>query len=99
MSWESEHARDPGWPAASRPAPGLAPLLTGFVVGLVAMTATPFVYYWLFAPAYAALVGAAVAVVSIKFTRLRPVAEGVFAAVLFGVIFVLVAFAGLSALA
>ncbi len=95
MSWETEHARDPGVPLASHP-PRLAPLLIGLVLGLAAMTATPFVYYWLFAPVYAIFVGALIALVSIKFKRLLPVAEGVFAAALFGVIFVAVAFAGLS---
>ncbi|TDO17510.1 hypothetical protein EV580_0683 [Mycobacterium sp. BK086] len=85
MSWE---------PAAPR----LAPLVIGLLLGLFAMAATPLVYYWLFAPAYAAVLGGVVVLLSVRFRRLVPVAEGMFAAALFGVVFVAVAYAGLSTL-
>jgi hypothetical protein len=96
MSWESEHSWDPGVPLASS-APPLVPLLAGFVLGLVAMTATPFVYYWLFMPLFPLVLGGVLTVLGIAFTPLRHVAEGLFAATLFGGVFVLIAFAGLAA--
>ncbi|SBS79173.1 membrane hypothetical protein [uncultured Mycobacterium sp.] len=96
MSWESEYARDPGWPPASPPPP-LAPLLAGFVLGLVVMTATPFVYYWMVMPLLPLVLAGVFALLSIALTPLRHVAEGLFAATLFGVVFVLIAFAGLAA--
>jgi hypothetical protein len=92
MSWESERSLNPGSP----PAPRLAPLVTGFVLGLLAMTATPFVYYWMFMPAFPLVVAVLFILFGIKFTRLLHVAEGLFAAALFGVLFVAVAFTGLS---
>ncbi len=94
MSWESERARDPG----AQPAPRLAPLVVGFVLGLVATGGTPFVYYWLFAPIFPIMAGIVVVLLAIKFKQLWPVAEGLFAAAFFGVAFVLVAFAGLGTL-
>ncbi|BBY66260.1 hypothetical protein MHEL_45030 [Mycolicibacterium helvum] len=95
MSWEPEHCRDPGVPRASS-AP-LAPLLIGFVLGLVAMTATPYVYYWMVMPLLPLVLAGAFALLSVALTPLRYVAEGLFAAVLFGGVFVIIAFAGLSA--
>lgn len=92
MSWEAEYARDPGPP----PAPRLAPLLTGFVLGLVAAGGTPFVYYWLFAPIFPVMAGAVVLLFSMKFKQLLSVAEGMFAAAVFGFVFVAVAAVGLS---
>lgn len=95
MSWKYEHSKDPGVP----PTPGLAPLLAGLVLGLVAMGATPFVYYWLLMPLVPFVLGAVVVLVSLKAKRLWPVAEGLLAATVFGVVFVAVAFAGLSSMA
>jgi hypothetical protein len=94
MSWESERDLDPGRPTS--PAPPLAPLLAGLVLGLVAMAGTPFVYYWLFMPLFPLALAAVFVLLGIKFTGLRHVAEGLLAATLFGVVFVLVAFAGLG---
>jgi hypothetical protein len=96
MSWESEYALDPGVPPASS-SPPLALLLVGFFLGLVAMTATPFVYYWIVMPVLPLVLGAVCMSVGLAFTPLRHVAEGLFAATVFGFVFVIVAFAGLSA--
>ena len=95
MSWESEYARHPGVPPAS--SPPLAPLIAGFVLGLVVMTATPFVYYWMVMPLLPLVLAGVFALLSIALAPLRYVAEGLFAATLFGAVFVIVAFAGLSA--
>ncbi|WP_445169754.1 hypothetical protein ACTXG7_10795 [Mycolicibacterium sp. Dal123E01] len=98
MSWESEHALDPGVPEAIS-APPFAPLVAGFILGLVSMTATPFVYYWFLVPALPVILAVVVLLVGMKVQRLVPVAEGLFAAALFGAVFVAVAYAGLSTMA
>ncbi|AQT80693.1 hypothetical protein B1R94_17655 [Mycolicibacterium litorale] len=95
MSREFEH----GWAQVPPPRPTLAPMAAGFLGGLVSMAATPFVYYWLFVPVIPAFVGFVAMLLSIKVRELWPVVEGFFAATLFGILFVAVAFGGLSSIA
>ncbi|MUL75382.1 hypothetical protein [Mycolicibacterium sp. CBMA 226] len=65
-------------------------LLGGYVVGLVAMSLAPLMYFWLFAPAGALLVAAVAVLVATVRPRFDDAACGAFFAALFGAVAILV---------
>ena len=73
-------ARDAGTPPAN------AWVLLGFALGLLAMSPGAVLYYWFFTPVAALLRAGALTLVSAVRGRVWPVAEGAFAAALFGVV-------------
>ena len=73
-------ARDAGTPPAN------AWVLLGFALGLLAMSPGAVLYYWFFTPVAALLLAGALTLVSAFRDRVWPVAEGAFAAALFGVV-------------
>ncbi|MUL45107.1 hypothetical protein FZI85_00460 [Mycobacterium sp. CBMA293] len=90
MSFEHEISLDP------QPQRNVEPrfLLGGYVLGVVAMSSAPLMYYWLFAPAGALLVAAVCVVVATVWPRFDDAARGAFFAAVFGVVTVLVLFIG-----
>jgi hypothetical protein len=94
MSWETDRAPE----AVAPSVPPLVLMVVGFTLGLLAMAGTPFVYYWIVVPVFPLILAGVFALLGTKFTALRQVTEGLLAAALFGVVFVLVAFAGLGTL-
>jgi hypothetical protein len=90
MSFERESALDPAPP---RP-PDPRFLLGGYLLGLVAMSPTPLLYYWLLAPLGAVLAAAGCLLVALVAPRFADAARGALLAALFGVVTVLVLFFG-----
>ena len=70
--------------------PGNPWMLLGFGLGLLAMSPGAVLYYWIFAPVAALILAGALTLVSAVRNRVWPVAEGAFAAALFGFVAVVV---------
>ncbi|MCV7424855.1 hypothetical protein H7K45_30375 [Mycobacterium yunnanensis] len=70
--------------------PGSPCVLLGFVLGLLAMSPWAVLYYWFFAPVAALILAGVLSVVAAVRGRVWPVAEGAFAAALFGFVAVVV---------
>lgn len=88
MSYEHESALDPRTDQTVDP----RYLLGGYVLGLVAMSLAPVIYFWLFAPAGALLVAAVAVLVATVRPRFDDVARGAYFAALFGLAATLVLF-------
>jgi hypothetical protein len=82
----SRHNREPGSPR----------MLLGFGLGLLAMSPGAVLYYWFFAPVAALVLAGALSLVAAFRDRVWPVAEGMFAAALFGIVAVVVFAVGVS---
>lgn len=95
MSYEHESQLDP---AKNDGTPAGTPVwvLVGYLLGLLAMSPTPLLYYWLFAPAGALVVAAAALLASGANPRLRAVARGALLAAVFGACASLSFFLGLA---
>lgn len=65
-------------------------ILLGLAIGLLAMTPGITLYYWLFAPAVPLVLAVFALVLSAKFRHWKSFAEGLFAASVFGLVFVVV---------
>jgi hypothetical protein len=76
--------------------PGSPWMLLGFGLGLLAMSPGVVLYYWFFAPVVALLLAGALSLVAAVRPRVWPVAEGAFAAALFGIVAVVVFAVGVS---
>ncbi|MBJ7336211.1 hypothetical protein [Mycolicibacterium sp.] len=70
--------------------PGSPWMLLGFALGLLAMSPGAVLYYWFFTPVAALVVAGVLSLVASFRDRVWPVAEGAFAAALFGVVAVVV---------
>jgi hypothetical protein len=70
--------------------PGSPWMLVGFALGLLAMSPGAVLYYWFFAPVAALVLAGALTLVAAFRNRVWPVAEGAFAAALFGIVAVVV---------
>jgi hypothetical protein len=70
--------------------PGTPWMLLGFGLGLLAMSPGAVLYYWFFAPVAALILAGALTLVAAVRNRVWPVAEGAFAAALFGFVAVVV---------
>lgn len=96
MSWELEHLQQRRWNRSA----GSPIAVIGFVLGLLAMSTSAFLYYWLLAPVATLAVTAVFAIASLfagKYSeRVAHVADGALAATVFAVVF---AMAGVVALA
>lgn len=88
MSFEYENSLDPRTERKVDP----RYLVGGYVLGLVAMSLTPLMFYWLFVPAGALLVAATAVLVATVRPQFDDVACGAFFAALFGLVAVLVLF-------
>jgi hypothetical protein len=90
MSWELEHLQRRGWNRRA----GSPVALIGFVVGLLAMSTSVLLYYWLFAPVATLAVTAVFALASVvarrHSERLAHVADGALAATVFAIVFAVV---------
>lgn len=71
-------------------------MLLGFALGLLAMSPGAVLYYWFFAPVAALVLAGALTIVAAVRSRVWPVAEGAFAAALFGMVAVAVFAVGVS---
>jgi hypothetical protein len=79
MSWELEHLKRRGWNHPS----GSAVALIGFVLGLLVMSTTVVLYFWLLAWIAPLVAG--------KYSqRLTTLADGALAATVFGIVFAIV---------
>jgi hypothetical protein len=76
--------------------PGNPWMLLGFGLGLLAMSPGAVLYYWIFAPVAALILAGALTLVAAFRNRVWPVAEGAFAAALFGIVAVIVFAVGVS---
>jgi len=65
-------------------------MLLGFGLGLLVMSPGAVLYYWFFAPVAALILAGVLTPVAAVRSRVWPVAEGVFAAALFGFVAVVV---------
>jgi hypothetical protein len=83
---------DPGRP---RP-PGSPWMLGGLVLGLLALSPAVVLYYWFFAPLVPLVLAAFARILSTRKKSLYPVAEGLVAAAVFGVVAVIIFFAGVA---
>ncbi len=96
MSWELEHLKRRGWNHRA----GSPVALIGFVLGLLAMSTSFFVYFWLLAwiaPLILVAVFVIGSVVVRKYSeRLAHLADGALAAAAFGVTFAVVGAIGLA---
>lgn len=88
MSFPRECALDPAPPRAA----DARYVLGGYLAGLVAMSPTPLLYYWLFAPLGALLAAAACLLVALARPRFADVARGALLAAAFGAVTILVLF-------
>jgi hypothetical protein len=90
MSWELEHLQRRGWNHRA----GSPVALIGFILGLLAMSTSGFLYFWLFAPVATLAVAAVFAIASIvarrHSERLAHVADGAMAATVFAVAWAIV---------
>lgn len=86
MSFEHESLLDPLTERKVDP----RNLLGGYVLGLVATSLAPLMFYWLFAPAGALLVAAAAVLAATVRPQFDDVACGAFFAALFGLVAILV---------
>jgi hypothetical protein len=71
-------------------------MLAGLAIGLLALSPAAVLYYWFFAPLVPLVLAAAVRLFTNGKRPLYSVAEGLVAAALFGVIAVVVFFAGVA---
>jgi hypothetical protein len=71
-------------------------MVLGFALGLLALSPDVVLYYWFFAPIVPLLLAGLVRIFSGRSKPLYPIAEGFVAAALFGVIAVIVFFAGVA---
>ncbi|MEU0497405.1 hypothetical protein [Mycobacterium sp. NPDC006124] len=71
-------------------------MAVGFALGLLAMSPGAVLYYWFFAPVAALLLAGALSLVAAVRSRVWPVAEGAFAAALFGIVAVVVFAVGVN---
>ncbi len=94
MSWHDEYARNLQWSPAPPP-PRLAPLVSGFVLGVLAMTITPLIYLWFAVPIIPGFFAVVFVLAGINHNEVRHVGEGFLAATLCGVLFVVVSYTGL----
>lgn len=72
-------------------------MVLGFGLGLLALSPAVVLYYWFFAPIVPLLLAGLARVCGGRTKPLYPIAEGLVAAALFGVVAVLVFFAGVAA--
>jgi CHASE2 domain-containing sensor protein len=90
MSWELEHLTRRGWNHRA----GSPIALIGFVLGLMAMSTSVFIYFWLLAwiaPLILVVLFVVASLLARKYTeRLTYLADGALAAVAFGVVFAVV---------
>jgi hypothetical protein len=97
MSWEYESKLDPHNAQSRRPpAASLQWTLIGYLLGLLAMSPAPVLYYWLFAPGCALLVAGLCALAGTLHRRFRDMALGALVAAVFGAVTALVFFLGLA---
>ncbi len=96
MSWELEHLKRRGWNHRA----GSPVAVIGFVLGLMAMSTSVFIYFWLLAWIAPLLLVAFFVIASVfarKYSeRLAHLADGALAAAAFGVIFAVVGAIGLA---
>lgn len=71
-------------------------MIVGFGLGLLALSPAVVLYYWFFAPIVPLLLAGIARVLSSSRKPLYPIAEGLVAAALFGVVAVIVFFAGVA---
>jgi hypothetical protein len=90
MSWELEHLKRRGWNHRA----GSPVAIFGFVLGLLAMSTTVGLYFWLLAwiaPLVLVVLFVIASLFASKYSeRLRYLADGSLAATLFGVVFAVV---------
>jgi integral membrane sensor domain MASE1 len=93
MSWELEHLERRGWNRRA----GSPVALVGFILGLMAMSTSVFLYYWLLAPVATLAVTAVFAIASVfarkhrkHSERFAHLVDGALAATAFAVIFAIV---------
>ena len=86
---------DPVNEQPATPAPKPRWTLLGYLLGLIAMSPAPLLYYWLFAPSAALLLAAICGLIGTTHPRFRATASGALTAAAFGATAVLTFFIAL----
>lgn len=84
MSYLYESQLDPAHRQPSAPAAKPRWILLGYLLGLIAMSPAPLLYYWLLAPGSAVLIAAVCGLIGATRPRLRAMASGALIAAAFG---------------
>ena len=96
MSFEYESKLDPRDKQSGRPPASPQLTLIGYLLGLIAMSPAPVLYYWFLAPGCALLVAGLCVLAGTVHRRFRDMALGALIAAVFGAVTAFVFFVGLA---
>jgi hypothetical protein len=96
VSFERESKLDTARTPPGGPPPSSRWILTGYLLGVLAMSPAPVLYFWFFAPVVPLLIAGAAVLAGVVDRRFHAVAAGSAAAAVFGAVTVFVFFIGIA---